>query len=131
MADMVDAIYKFPTDPDTDKAIEAAAHTALEATHKTKSYEQPIDLHLIKINFLLAPYLGEVKTNEDYRKWSFKEDVPNSVIQSTLKECEAIVVEAKEKESVTKQQEAKTIQQTSEKSHNNFQRFLDKLRTKK
>lgn len=124
MSERGDAVYGFQLDPKVSDFIDESSEIVRKARGLVG---QEINPHLIKINFMLAPYLTEIdisNTGESMRRFGFNSEVPNSVIMSTINECQSIVNEAKEKESPTKQQEP-------EKPRNKFQKFFDNLRAKK
>ncbi len=122
MSERRDAVYGFQLGPKESDFIDESSKIVWKASELVD--RKVINLHLIKINFLLAPYLSEIDTSESLRKFGFHSELPNSIIMSTIGECKAIVDEAKKAES-------ETPQQLPENTRNKFQAFFDKLRAKK
>lgn len=93
MVEHSDAVYGSPISRDVLDSMTELSKIAREASSPIGTGEP--NLHFIKINFILSPYLSEVDTEGSMKEFGFHKYVPDSVIIRTIEECKAIVEERK------------------------------------
>lgn len=114
------AVHGFILDNDQIKFVQESA----EMSRYLHIPDREINIHLIKINLLLSPYLAELKTQETFRKFGFYKDLPNPVIINVIHELQALADQQKERKATEASQ--KTEIKTPP---NRLKEFFSKFKT--
>jgi len=98
LEELPEAVYNFAVDEKTNQYLTRIAWTAGDAKHKSYKglveKDKRINLLNIQIGLLLNPYLREIKTSEDYRKFVFTKhngEISNKILMQTVDLCKRIL----------------------------------------